>query len=213
MYDEARRDDSRSTGRPVDTTRLSAVTAWALPAPAHDRNHSTVTLFLSQGVQANSVTDVDVEALSRRYTPMVLRRCRRLLRDEQEALDACQDVFVRLLQHRARLDARYPSSLLYRMATNMCLNRIRDRRREPVTKDDAILQEIACAEPPGGGSEAGMLLDRLFRRHPESSRTIAVLHYVDGLTLEQVAGETGLSVSGVRKRLRKLRVSLTEITR
>jgi DNA-directed RNA polymerase specialized sigma24 family protein len=42
------------------------------------------------------VTDIDVEALSRRYGPMVLRRCRRLLGDEQEALDACQDVFVRI---------------------------------------------------------------------------------------------------------------------
>ena len=156
--------------------------------------------------------DVDVEALSRRYAPMVFRRCRQLLRDEDEALDACQDVFVRLLQHRVRLHDRYPSSLLYRIATNVCLNRIRDRAREPAAGLEAVLYEIARAGAPGAGSEAGMLLDRLFRRHPESSRTIAVLHYVDGLTLEQVAGETGLSVSGVRKRLRKLRASLTEMT-
>ena len=40
---------------------------------------------------------------------------------------------------------------------------------------------------------------------------MAVLHYVDGLTLEEVAEETGMSVSGVRKRLRGLRTSLTEI--
>jgi RNA polymerase sigma-70 factor (ECF subfamily) len=40
---------------------------------------------------------------------------------------------------------------------------------------------------------------------------MAVLHYVDGLTLEQVAAETGLSVSGVRKRLKKLRQTLTGI--
>ena len=95
----------RSARQPVETTRARAVTAWALPAPAHDRHHSAVTLVLSQGVQANSVKDVDVEALSQRYTPMVLRRCRRLLGDEQEALDAYQDVLVGLLQHRARLDA------------------------------------------------------------------------------------------------------------
>lgn len=155
--------------------------------------------------------DVDVEALSRRYGPMVLRRCRRLLRDEDEALDACQDVFVRVLEHRSRLDARYPSSLLYRMATNVCLNRLRDNRRNPVTRDDAVLYEIARAEPAGGLSEARLLLARLFGRHPESSRTIAVLHFVDGLTLEEVAGETGLSVSGVRKRLRALRTSLTHM--
>ena len=155
--------------------------------------------------------DVDVEALSRRYGPMVFRRCRRLLGDEDDAHDACQDVFVRVLEHRSTLDVRYPSSLLYRIATNVCLNRLRDNRRNPVTRDDAVLYQIARAEEPGATSEARLLLARLFGRHPESSRTIAVLHFVDGLTLEEVAGETGLSVSGVRKRLRALRASLTEI--
>jgi len=37
---------------------------------------------------------------------------------------------------------------------------------------------------------------------------MAVLHYVDGMTLEEVARETGYSVSGVRKRLRALRTTL-----
>jgi RNA polymerase sigma-70 factor (ECF subfamily) len=31
------------------------------------------------------------------------------------------------------------------------------------------------------------------------------MHYIDGMTLEQTAAESGLSVSGVRKRLRKLK--------
>jgi len=145
---------------------------------------------------------------------MVLRRCRQLLRDEDEALDACQDVFVRLVERREHLDARYPSSLLYRVATNVCLNRIRDRGRRPLattTPDDDTIDAIACAEPSGGESEARLLLEWLFNRHPESSRTIAVLHYVDGLTLEQVADEVGLSVSGVRKRLRKLRATVRNV--
>lgn len=158
---------------------------------------------------------LDVESLSRRYGPMVLRRCRRLLGDENEAMDACQDVFVRLVERRQRLDGRYPSSLLYRMATNICLNRIRDRGRQPegASQDEETLYEIACAERSGAQSDARMLLDRLFGRHPESSRTIAVLHYVDGLTLDEVAQEAGISVSGVRKRLRRLRDVLREMER
>ena len=152
--------------------------------------------------------ELDVGALSRRYGPMVLRRCRQLLRNDEEALDACQDVFVRLIERRGRLDAQYPSSLLYRVATNVCLNRIRDRSRRPEDPDDERLQTIACMTEPGGGSYAHLLLAWLFARHPESSRTMAVLHYVDGLTLEQVAAESGLSVSGVRKRLKKLRQDL-----
>jgi DNA-directed RNA polymerase specialized sigma24 family protein len=44
-----------------------------------------------------------------------------------------------------------------------------------------------------------------------STRTIAVLHLVDGMTYEEVAREVGLAVSGVRKRLRTLRAHLREL--
>jgi RNA polymerase sigma factor (sigma-70 family) len=192
--------------RPWTPQRTPTVVQPDFPLPPPDGDTSS-----SLRCSSNRVKDVDVEDFSRRYGPMMLRRCRRLLTDENEALDACQDVFVRLLRHRERLDARYPSSLLYRIATNVCLNRLRDRRREPATREEAVLYNIARAEEPGAASDARMLLDRLFGRHPESTRTIAVLHFVDGLTLEEVADETGMSVSGVRKRLRKLRASLTEM--
>jgi len=147
---------------------------------------------------------VDVEALYRRYGPMVLRRCRSLLRDEEDALDVMQDVFVNVARNAERLRGEFPSSLLYRIATNLSLNRIRDRRHEPARPGDDTLNTIA-AHPD---HDAPLLLDRLFGRHPESTRTMAVLHFVDGMTLEEVAGECGLSVSGVRKRLRALRASL-----
>ena len=39
-----------------------------------------------------------------------------------------------------------------------------------------------------------------------------MLHLHDGLTLEQTAREVGMSVSGVRKRLRKLKASLGSLT-
>lgn len=147
---------------------------------------------------------LDIEAVYRRYGPMVLRRCRRLLRDEQEAWDVTQEVFVRLIQHRERLSGRYPSSLLFRMATNLSLNRLRDRRRDPAQPGDEVLHRIAMIED----RDSPLLLERLFARHPEATRTMAVLHHVDGMTLEQVARECGMSISGVRKRLRGLRASL-----
>jgi RNA polymerase sigma-70 factor (ECF subfamily) len=153
---------------------------------------------------------LDVEELIRRYGPMVLRRCRRLLRDEEEAMDVCQDIFVRLLERRENLEVRYPSSLLYRIAPHICLNRIRDRKRRPTSSDEALLFSIASAEEPDAARQAGSILDRLFRRHPPSSGLIAVLHYLDGCTLDQVAELVGLSKSGVRRRLRQLRETLRE---
>jgi RNA polymerase sigma-70 factor (ECF subfamily) len=126
-------------------------------------------------------------------------------------MDACQDVFVRVLERRQSLEARYPSSLLYTIATHVCLNRIRDRNRRPTTSDESVLFRIASAQHPGALAEARLMLARLFGRHPDSTRLIAVLHYLDGLTLEQVAEHVGLSVSGVRKRLRGLRQTLVEM--
>ena len=153
----------------------------------------------------------DVEDLWNRYASLVLRRCRQLLRDEEEALDVCQDVFVQLLRRQDVLDIRFPSSLIYRIATNLCLNRIRDRQRWPDLVEDEQLARIARLDDPTAAVHARSMLGRLFAGHRESTRMIATLHFVDGLTLEEVAGEVGLSVSGVRKRLRALRKSLIEL--
>lgn len=149
--------------------------------------------------------EIDVEAQYRLYGPMVLRRCRRLLGDESSATDAMHDVFVQLIRAGDRLDDRAPSALLYRMATHVCLNRLRTRRRRPETPDEALLDELAALEDTESQSFARRWLDRLFAREPASTRTIAVLHFVDGMTHEEVAAEVGMSVSGVRKRLRTLR--------
>ncbi|HLU70245.1 MAG TPA: RNA polymerase sigma factor [Fibrobacteria bacterium] len=148
-----------------------------------------------------------VENLYKRYGPLVLRRCRQLLRDPVEAEDALQEVFMQIVRNPRLLAAEFPSSLLYRIATNVSLNRLRGRSRRAESGDEEALLNIAAAEDIEQRSSARRLLDRIFNRHPESTRVMAVLHYVDGLTLEEVARETALSVSGVRKRLRALQAT------
>jgi RNA polymerase sigma-70 factor, ECF subfamily len=148
---------------------------------------------------------VDVEALYRKYGPMVLRRCKRLLGDEERALDAMQDTFVRVLRHSGRLNDRAPSSLLYCIATNVCLNILRSDRRHPKISGDEILLNVASAEDVEEKAVTRHLLDGIFQRERASTKTMAVLHYVDKMTLEEVASHVGLSVSGVRKRLAALK--------
>jgi RNA polymerase sigma-70 factor (ECF subfamily) len=116
-----------------------------------------------------------------------------------------QDTFVRLLRSRERLESSGPSSLLYRTATNVCLNLLRGERRRPQSHDEELLEAVASLDDHEERSAARLLLERLFGGERESTRTMAVLHYVDGLTLEETAAQVGLSVSGVRKRLRALR--------
>lgn len=154
---------------------------------------------------------IDVEETYRRYGPMVLRRCRLILGDEALAVDTMHDVFVKLLIHHKRLEDRGLSSLLYRIATNLSLNQLRSRSRRPEDSNTEILMKIADATQTEERAHARSLLDRALRKEPVSTATIAVLHLHDGLTLQEVADTVGLSVSGVRKRLRKLKSLLLEI--
>ncbi|MCP4133392.1 MAG: sigma-70 family RNA polymerase sigma factor [bacterium] len=149
--------------------------------------------------------DINVEEYYEQYGPMVLRRCRFLLKDEELSFDAMQEVFVRLISSKKRLKGEYPSSLLYTMATNVCLNMIRSNRRAPVSEGEDLLLNIASYDETEEKIINSELLDRIFKNEQTSTRKIAVMHFVDGMTLEQVARESGLSVSGVRKRLKKLK--------
>lgn len=152
---------------------------------------------------------VDIDGYYRQFAPMVYRRCRHLLGDEEEARDAMQEVFVELMKFEGEI--RSPSSFLYVMATRRCLNRVRSRSRRPEDAAGHLLQEIARVGDGEGRSQAKFLLARLFGQNLESTRVIATLHYLDGLTLQEVADEVGLSVSGVRRRLRMLRKELKEL--
>lgn len=121
------------------------------------------------------------------------------------------DVFVQILTRADQLDDRAPSSLLFRIATNICLNRLRSRKRRSEGSDGSdpdLLADIAVHTDPASRSAARAALDTLFRNEPDDSALIAVLHLYDRMTLEEVAAEVGMSVSGVRKRLRKLRSKL-----
>lgn len=156
---------------------------------------------------------IDVEAAYVRYGPMVLRRCRRLLRNEEAAVDAMQDVFVALVRHGARLEDRGLSALLYRIATHTSLNALRStrRRREDTQDRDNVIDRIANADDPAERSISRLWFERVLRRVPVGTRDLAVMHLVDGMTLEETAEAAGLSVSGVRKRLSTLKDAVREL--
>ncbi|MGQ0508080.1 MAG: RNA polymerase sigma factor [Myxococcaceae bacterium] len=154
------------------------------------------------------VSALDIDACYRRYAPMVYRRCVQLLGDSEHAADCMQEVFVRFTHARTGVPAT--SALLNRIATHLCLNALRDarRRKQRFTGTGSDAELAQDLESRVGASR---LLEWLFGAERPSTRTMAVLHYLDGLTLEEVAKEVGMSVSGVRFRLRLIRARLKDL--
>lgn len=150
-------------------------------------------------------SEVNIKEFYLRYGPMVLRRCRQLLRDEERAKDAAQEVFAKLLIHKKQLKNQYPSSLLFRISTNTCLNMIRDQHSHSTLDNEDALHAIAAFDESEKKIILQDVLEKVFRKEKLSTREIAVMLFVDGMTHQEVANEIGLSVSGVRKRIREFR--------
>lgn len=134
-----------------------------------------------------------------------------MLGDEQQAHEAMQDVFLQILRRRATLEDKGLGGFLHRTATNVCLNRLRSLARRPQHADSDLLPRVPEAARYADQAEARDLLRAALADEPESSAIIVTLHLHDGLTLEQTARIVGMSVSGVRYRLRALRATLEEL--
>ena len=166
---------------------------------------------------------VDVAAWYEKYGPMVIRRCRVLLRNDEEAMDAVQDVFVNLLRAEGRIRSAFPSSLLYTIATNVCLNRLRRKKREApetlVPNEDFLSGgEYGFSVTDGAYEQvdAELLVKTILEDESEETRTVCFMYHADGMTLREIGEAVGLSISGVRKKLeafkKRARLKLGEKT-
>jgi RNA polymerase sigma factor (sigma-70 family) len=147
---------------------------------------------------------IDLDGYYRTYGPMVLRRCRQILKDEDLAADAMQDTFLRLIQRKDRVYEEAPSSLLYTIATNVSLNRIRSNRRRPMDLVGETVEDIAVTP-----DETDRVIDQAMIEHALAgltgrSRSIATDYFIHGKTMDETALHCGLSISGVRKRLQRV---------
>jgi RNA polymerase sigma-70 factor (ECF subfamily) len=123
--------------------------------------------------------------LYRAHWSAVHARCKRLLRDHHAAEDAAQETFVRALPHLERLaDAEHQRRWLFRVASNYCLNQLRDGKRRA-----ELLQALDPANSTDFSSSMmdRVLAERLLRRVPDASRAVAWLTYIEELQQHQVA--------------------------
>jgi RNA polymerase sigma-70 factor (ECF subfamily) len=135
-----------------------------------------------------------------RHAGAVFGRCRWLLRDEEAAKDATQEVFVRALRALPEFrEAASPTTWLLRIATHHCLNELRAGRAR--WREEAVrLAELKRDE--GVEPDRRELLRALLGRAGLEEQEIAVMYYVDELTQAEIAMATGRSLPTVRKRLR-----------
>lgn len=147
----------------------------------------------------------DAEAarlLTGRLLPRLLRFSARMLSDRTEAEDVAQETMLRLWRIATdwRQGEAQVSTWMYRVAGNLCTDRLRRRSLRGATPLDEA-PEVADAAP---GVEATMMqADRLIALQaaldtlPERQRQAVVLRHIEGLTNPEIAGVMEIGVEAV----------------
>ena len=150
---------------------------------------------------------IDVGELYQTWGPMVYRRILRFY-GEQEAEEVLHEVFVKVIENRDTFrEEASPSTWLYRITTNHCLNRIRNQKR----RSELWLEHGDATFPThtSANQEHATLLNEVWDAIPEELVQIGVYYYVDGLTHDEIARIVGVSRRTVGNRLEEL-VSLVK---
>ncbi|HXJ20476.1 MAG TPA: sigma-70 family RNA polymerase sigma factor [Polyangia bacterium] len=148
-------------------------------------------------------------SLYRTYGPVIFARCRRMLSDDAEAEDATQEVFLRVARHLDEAVGPDEAILwIHRVATNYCLNEIRNRKRRRRHQSPSQEDVDRAADLTGDNEEVVANRDlarRIAERSPERLTRLAKLHYLDGLSHEEVGKTLGVSRRTVINHLAEFR--------
>jgi RNA polymerase sigma-70 factor (ECF subfamily) len=149
-------------------------------------------------------------ALVDRHLGAVLSLARRMLRDDAEAEDVAQETLLRLWRAGGTLDlgAHGLRPWLRRVASNLCIDRVRGARRTVVV--DEVPEE---AEPPGQmvaleQQELAKRVDEALKTLPERQRLALTLFHHEGLSQIEVGDIMGISDEAVESLLARARRSL-----
>ncbi len=146
------------------------------------------------------------------YQARVFGFVRRMVRNEEEALDVTQDVFIKAYCHLERFDGR--SSLrtwLFRIAHNQCIDRARRRRRLPneTTLEPAALEGEPIDLPDDRwnperlalSAEMSAVVEQAIGTMSEKLRTVLLLHDKEDLGYDEIARTVDVPVGTVKSRL------------
>ena len=154
------------------------------------------------------------------YKDKVFQLCFRMLGNRHEAEDMAQEAFVRAYVniHRFNIQMKF-STWLYRIATNLCIDRIRKKKPDyfldaevagteglnmySIIADDSVLPEDEVES-----LELQETIQDEILKLPEKYRSVIVLKYIEELSLKEISNILDLPIGTVKTRIHRGREAL-----
>ncbi|MGD0565854.1 MAG: sigma-70 family RNA polymerase sigma factor [Candidatus Goldiibacteriota bacterium] len=160
------------------------------------------------------------------YRQTITDLCRRYMRNSEEALDMAQDVFCAAYTSMGKFEHKSKfSTWLYRVAVNLCINRLDMLKRRKYYDTGSIAAvgdggeeyEIQIRDKARGADEElesadtrRMIMGALEEFDAES-KNVVILRDMQGLEYEEISSLLGLPLGSVKSKLNRAREKLKEI--
>lgn len=136
--------------------------------------------------------------LLQRYTLLLLGVCMKYMKNEEEAKDCVQQVFLKSITELGKYKVSYFKSWLYMVAKNHCLMKLRDKQvnvdieKVHVTAEESIKQEHLDKE------KVLSVMEHCLQYLNEEQKTCVTLFYLQKKSYQEIAGKTGFTPMQVK---------------
>jgi len=137
-------------------------------------------------------------SLLERYTMLLYGVCMKYLKNPEEARDAVQQIFLKVITELHKYEVSYFSSWLYMIAKNHCLMLLRNNRRG--ISVDLVTEPVSENEEPDLFHDERLIRDleeALLHLNPEQKSCIRMF-YLEKKSYQMISSETGFSLLQVK---------------
>lgn len=160
-----------------------------------------------------------------KYKNSVYSICYRMVRNQTDAEDLAQEVFIRTFSVLDRYDPSYPfSSWLFRITSNLCIDFLRKARGgmvsldQPIEGSDGPIQRQLPADGAKPdremeSKEMMAILEEAISTLPEHYRIIVILRHQEQMSYEEISDDLGIPLGTVKARIHRARKMIKEYFR
>lgn len=154
-----------------------------------------------------------MEEVVRKYHNPLLHHAMYLTRNYEEAVDVCQDTFIKAMREPRFFDDEFKiKPWLFRVVSNQCFNQVRNRRRRNeimVANPSAQATHASQVEEIFEGERQGRILEALARLTPDHQEILTLRYYSD-LSYAEIADTLQIALGTVMSRISRAKGRLME---
>ncbi len=137
-----------------------------------------------------------------RYTLLLFGVCMKYLKNEEDAKDAVQQIFLKAINELEKYEITYPKSWLYKVACNYCLMKLRGAKiNKPLTEDLLLNEPLDENEDIQIREHNLNNLTNSLQELNNDQKSCITLFYLEKNSYQEITEKTGFSLLQVKSHI------------